>query len=351
MNKKVGSFSIASTFVGTAIGAGFASGQEIKQFFAAYGIHGIYGTLIVGVGFSILAVIIMMIAYKMQCTKFEVVAVPDIRPLRVFINGFITVLNYGILIIMLAGAGSMIHQLVGWKPLWGSVFMTGLVLMVAWSGSDGILKSFNFIVPLMVICALVVSALVLAQKTQLTNAVSVTVPGIRHNFILSALLFVSYNMAVITGVLAPIGARAAGCKSIITGGVLGGMVLSAMATCLTAAVLKYYPLIVDADMPMLEIARRQSQFWGSVYTFVLIAGIFTTAVGVLFAVLERLAAYDKKVFKNRKALLIVVLFTAAMGSNIGFTRLVATIYPFSGYIGFILIGCLIYNYIAVVLKK
>lgn len=39
---------VAAAYVGTMIGAGFASGQELMQFFVRFGIKGIWGALVTG---------------------------------------------------------------------------------------------------------------------------------------------------------------------------------------------------------------------------------------------------------------------------------------------------------------
>lgn len=46
-----GIFSTSMALVGTVIGAGFASGQEIMQFFCDFGIQGVDGVLISALGF------------------------------------------------------------------------------------------------------------------------------------------------------------------------------------------------------------------------------------------------------------------------------------------------------------
>ena len=45
-------FQFAGTLVGTLIGSGFASGQEVMQFFTSYGIPGIVGSLVTTALFS-----------------------------------------------------------------------------------------------------------------------------------------------------------------------------------------------------------------------------------------------------------------------------------------------------------
>ncbi|MDK2925864.1 MAG: hypothetical protein PWQ41_1638, partial [Bacillota bacterium] len=43
MAEKLSPFTIAATYVGTVVGAGFASGQEVLQFFSAFGRWGFVG--------------------------------------------------------------------------------------------------------------------------------------------------------------------------------------------------------------------------------------------------------------------------------------------------------------------
>ena len=45
-NEIISGIKIAFTYIGTVIGAGFASGQEILRFFSVYGAYSIYPILI-----------------------------------------------------------------------------------------------------------------------------------------------------------------------------------------------------------------------------------------------------------------------------------------------------------------
>ena len=51
---------IASIYVGTVIGAGFASGREIIEFFGVYGLKGIVGIIISGFLFSVLGSLLLI---------------------------------------------------------------------------------------------------------------------------------------------------------------------------------------------------------------------------------------------------------------------------------------------------
>ncbi|MCT2534954.1 hypothetical protein NC661_17530 [Aquibacillus koreensis] len=46
MKQKSNTLKIAAAYIGTIVGAGFATGQEVFQFFTSYGIQGIWGIIL-----------------------------------------------------------------------------------------------------------------------------------------------------------------------------------------------------------------------------------------------------------------------------------------------------------------
>lgn len=46
MDKRYSTWRIAATYIGTVVGAGFASGQEVLQFFGYFGMWGIVGLIL-----------------------------------------------------------------------------------------------------------------------------------------------------------------------------------------------------------------------------------------------------------------------------------------------------------------
>ena len=73
MTKKIiaSSAKIAANLAGTIIGAGFASGQELTQFFVAYGSMGLTGLLVTCLLFTWLGIQILEISYKIHATSYH----------------------------------------------------------------------------------------------------------------------------------------------------------------------------------------------------------------------------------------------------------------------------------------
>lgn len=346
MNNKVNYFGIATLFIGTVIGAGFASGQELIQFFGNYGFKGIMGTLLVGLCFTILSIVIMFTAKNINSIAFEEVAVPNVKALRIFVNGIITFLSFGILVVMIAGAGAMLNTLTGLSPIIGNISMTIIIISVSWFGTESMLNSFNIVVPVMIVIAIITGILGIATGPGKAFMPPVAAQTISKNWLLSALLFVSYNFALSLAVLAPLGVKAKDKKSIVIGSIIGGVTLGSVATLLCIAIVKNFKLISNTSLPVFILAQNQNKFLGWAYGFVLLAAIFTTAEGILFALLERFSQYKVQLFKNRRVMLVSISTLALVGSNVGFSKLVSVLYPINGYLGFFVIAFLLYNYVA-----
>lgn len=69
--KEISVFKVAATYIGTVIGAGFASGQEILQFFAYHGIKGIIGLLIAVFMFVLYGYIILQLGNRFKASSYK----------------------------------------------------------------------------------------------------------------------------------------------------------------------------------------------------------------------------------------------------------------------------------------
>ena len=67
--KKITVFQVAGTYVGTIVGAGFASGQEILQFFVSFGNLGVLGIFIVSILFIYLGYLIMDLGWELNASS------------------------------------------------------------------------------------------------------------------------------------------------------------------------------------------------------------------------------------------------------------------------------------------
>ena len=112
-------FKIASAYIGTVVGAGFASGQEILQFFGAFGAAGLFGVVISSVLFFFIGYSILILGRHLKATSHvDIVRYTNGPFFGSFIDIIITIFMFGGLAAMIAGAGAIFDEQFSISPIW-----------------------------------------------------------------------------------------------------------------------------------------------------------------------------------------------------------------------------------------
>ncbi|MDH6603768.1 putative membrane protein YkvI [Bacilli bacterium PM5-9] len=344
MENKYKYYAITTTFIGAIFGAGFVSGQELLQFYASYGLYCIFGLLLMFILYVTLAYMSMSLAYDKKVTSYEEVIVGDNEKAKSICNITINVILFFVLIIMFAGAGALLNNFFGVSKFFGSIGLALVVMLICLNGANGIVKVFSFIVPTMVVLAIISSILGIIYGNEPLNFNTVEfVKQPTPFWITSALLAVSYIFIVQIPILSPLGIEAKNKKHILLGSFFGALIISIVAALICFAMLKNINLIVGVDMPMLIISNNISSILGIVYLVVLAIGIFSSSLAMMFALVNRLEQSTIKI--NNKVSIIFICMFALFLSLIGFSNLISIVYPIVGYIGFIANGGVIVQFI------
>jgi hypothetical protein len=160
--KKINSATIAFTFAGSIVGAGFLSGQELWQFFGSYGKLGVVGFILALILQLALVYIILTYAKDSQTSEFDILIVKkEIKPLRYFFIFSELVFVFGVVMIMYAGSGSLLKTAFGLNDLVGSLIFATAITIVAFLGLNGITKILSATIPFLTILTLIISILAL----------------------------------------------------------------------------------------------------------------------------------------------------------------------------------------------
>lgn len=347
--KKVNAFGIGMTFVGIVIGAGFATDQELLQFFGGFGANGILGIIVSGVFFSIYATLIMLVARRLKSDDYNTIIVPGgNKVFMAIVDVIMFFLMLLIFAVMIVGAGAQFNQFFGLPTFVGGGIMAILSVATVFWGSKGLLASFNIVVPVLVVLAVVISIISWfhAPSIEIADLTNTAKPNpMVGNWFLSALLYVLYNMLGAVVSLPNLGNQAASDKEAVSGGIIGGAIISLLAGVLYTAVMSNAAQVITAPMPMLAVAKAVSPLAGTLYMVVLFAAIYTTAAGFLFGIKTRLDNVKNIKSKTRDILLIAIGVISLFSTKIGFVSLIGTVYPFLGYVGIIIFVALVINYI------
>lgn len=344
MNKQ--SIQIALAYMSVVIGGGFASGQEVLQFFTGYGLIGILGTLVSGLMFAFLGMQIARMSSKMQANSHkEVLYALFGARLGWVVDVVLSFFLYGVGVVMLAGSGSIFAQQYDLPPLFGGVLMTVLVIATLCMNVKRIIDLISAVMPFLLAMVLIITTYsIFSYNAPIETLDAVarenneTVTG---NWFVGALLYASFNIAVGFPMLAVIGGMTKQPKAAALGGVLGGLGLGALILLLNIGLFANINQLQGIEMPSLALAGRISPLLSVVMSIALVCMVYSTAVGMFFAFSARFAKPESGRFKLFSAVTVCVGLALSLG---GFSKLVGTVYPLLGYVGFALILAICFSW-------
>lgn len=338
-------FKIAATYIGTVVGAGFASGQEVLQFFGLFGFNGIWGLVLATVLFAAFGWIIMDLGMRLNArSHLEVIYFTGGKWLGRIIDYVITFFLFGALTAMVAGAGAIFAEQFHWPALLGSTIMVVLTLVTVMLGLNGVINSISFVVPVLLGAVIGIGVWNIAATNFFSNPVIGSVPmrAPVPFWPFSAIIYVSYNLVMSVAILAPMGSKYRRPELLRRGAMLGGLGLGIGALAIFLALAPNLPQAARYQIPMIFVAGGLVPVLRTVYSLVLLAEIYTTAVGNLYGFVARVTSADSP---SVRYYIIGTAVVALIASQFGFTTLVRVLYPTVGYAGLLLLFGLTYGMI------
>lgn len=333
---------IATTFVGLIVGAGFASGQEMMQYFTSFGWTSFYGILVATIVFAFLGMQIAKLGSDLQAYSHKEL-IYKIAGYHVgfVMDVFITLVLFGVTVVMFAGTGAMFEQMFGIQPFFGQLFMVFFTMLTLMLNVQIILRIIALLIPYFVVLVVIMTVYTLFTtdlSVMAQHQVAIQQPSATSHWFMSAIVYVSYNIATGVSMLAVLGGTVKNRAIAGFGGLLGGVLLGVLIFLINIALLMKIDVVAGKALPMLALANFVHPVMGILMSILLIGKMYNTAVGTLYAFTVRLVSPEKRYFK-----LMVVIFSVVgfIASFVGFTTLVGKLYSVMGYIGFLLIFSII----------
>lgn len=319
-------------YIGTIIGAGFASGQEIIHFFGVYGIKGLYGVLLATILFSIIPIIVLLRIKSQGIIGYDEfmkqVFGSNIGGIIEIILTLFLFISYSI---MLSGGGAILKQQLGISNTYGIYILAFLTFMTFIYSIKGLSYVNTLLIPLLVTGIIFISYNVIhSNGLDFSNfhGVKVTKNG---NWITSSFLYVSYNSLSSVIILSYMISIIKSKKDIIKTGIFGGVILGIIAISILVPILIKYTDVFNLEIPMLNVASSVNKQSKILYSIILIFAMFTTAIASGFSFIMRISKATG--IKKNIISIILPLITIPI-SRLGFSNLVKIFYPLFGYLGF-----------------
>ena len=151
MNTVKESIIVAFAFVGVVVGAGFATGQEIFQFFTSNGIYSIAGIIITGLIVTLGGIFVLNTGFRLKSQNHSESINFYLHPLiaKVF-DIILTIFLFSLAIIMTAGGASTINESFG-IPFWlSSLILVVLILLTLFLQFDRLIAVLGGVTPFLV---------------------------------------------------------------------------------------------------------------------------------------------------------------------------------------------------------
>ncbi|TLN12303.1 hypothetical protein FDZ74_10195, partial [bacterium] len=328
-------FHVAATYIGTVVGAGFASGQEVLQFFGYFGLNGVWALILTTLLFVFFGWIILDLGMSLQATShLPVIRHAGGRWVGTAVDYVITFFLFGALTAMAAGAGAIFAEQFGLPAVIGNAVMVLAAVLTVMMGLGGVVTAISIVVPVLLAAVIGISLWTLLTAP-FNPAAAAALPGKAAVpfWPLSAVVYVSYNIVMAVAVLAPMGAQVEARETLKKGAVFGGIGLGIGALAILLALFANLPQAARFQIPMVYIAGRFAPAVQYIYSLVLFAEIYTTAVGNLYGFVARITDAEAP---RARMYIIGTGILAFLASQLGFTTLVRFLYPSVGYAGLLL---------------
>ncbi|KSU65884.1 YkvI family membrane protein [Arthrobacter sp. NIO-1057] len=332
----------AGAIIAFLIGSGFATGQEILQYFTSYGYAGVFGTgLLVLVLMGYVAVEFFVVG---QAKKFEKPAkifhYYSGKYLGTFFDYFSVLFVFLSFTVMVAGAGAVFEEHYGMSKFVGGIGLAIVVGLSVWFGLKNLVDVIGKIGPLIVVVAIGLGLLGILRNPSGIAEGQALLPTLdltqaSTNWFMSGLSYVGFCMLWLAAFLTALGKTARNRKEAVAGALTGSTVFSLACVIVGLGLLANITRVGGTEIPMLVLAKDISPVLAAGISVMILAGIYTTAVPLLWTVSSRFYADKTKGFKYLTVILAIL--GTVIGLMLPFSQMVNLVYVINGYVGTLLL--------------
>ncbi|MFA5527220.1 MAG: hypothetical protein WC996_01265 [Peptostreptococcales bacterium] len=343
----------AGAFIAWIIGSGFATGQEVLQFFASYGYLS-YGVVLLNlIGFLFLGQVLLVTGYEHKTeTSFNHFKYFCGEKIGTFYSWVIHLTLLLIMPVLISGAGATLHEYYGMNHYLGSGLMTAMVLCTYLIGFEKLIKVVSTIGPVIIVFSLAIGTMTVLRDFSHFAGVSKHEAMLNElqtapHWIISAILYLSLNFLSGSTYFTQLGISAQHKKEAKYGAFFGAMAIMLTIVIMNTAILLTAGDTATLAIPVLYLAKKMSYLLGGVFSIVLILGMFSSCSAMMWSVCSRFKKGGER--GNRIFAILVAIFIFVLGL-FSFGELIGIFYPLVGYIGLVFIGRVVYKGILIIFE-
>lgn len=318
-----GVIKVTTVIIGTIIGAGFISGQEIYSFFNKYGETGKIGIL---VSIGLIALVIYKtykIIYEKNIKNYQELldaTIPGKH--KIIVETIKNIINIFLIIsflIMCSAFSTYCNETYGIPKLIGGAIISALSYIILINDVKAIIKTNEILMPIIIIFIILMGILTIKNIETIKKLEFVCKP------IISGLLYANYNSIVLIPMLLPLKEQIKTKKQIKQVSSISFIIMLS----LTILIYKMQENVYTSnlEMPMLSVAGQISWQFLIIYGIMTGIAIFTSAISAGYSLICNTTKEKKKI------LALILCLIAIPMSTISFSTLVNLMYPIFGILG------------------
>ncbi|MFC7784600.1 MULTISPECIES: GerAB/ArcD/ProY family transporter [unclassified Rossellomorea] len=334
MKKLAGSFQIAAVYVGTVIGAGFATGREIVEFFTRFGFVGFIAILLSGYLFITMGTKIMLKSHDIKAKSFEEFNEYLFgKWFSKFMNIVMMIMLIGVSAVMLSGAGAVFQEQLLLPKQLGILLTIGLGFITMMVGIKGLFAVNTFVVPLMIVFNLFLMIHSVRDAGFLDAFLMIPHAEDGWKSVVAPFSYVAFNLAMAQAVLVPVAGEVKDRETIKYGGYLGGFFLTLILIS-SHITLVMIPDVTQYQIPMAVVMKSFVAGFYLIYIVIIYGEIFTSVIGGVFGLEKQLSNYWKGTSIMTFAGIFLVIYSL---SFFEYSELLSYLYPLFGYMSLLFI--------------
>lgn len=334
-------FSFAGAFAALLIGSGFATGQEVMQYFVSYGYWGLAGVIVVLLLFLYVGREFMAVGHKEKFKRGnDIYLYYGGKYIGRFYDYFSIIFIFMSVFIMFSGAGSTLEQYYGLEKNVGCTAMGVCVALTVILGLKRIVQIIGKIGPVKAGLFIMIGLYGIVNYFGNIPEANRVIPELSllqasPHWAFAALSYVGFCMLWLGAFLASLGKVSNSGKEAKYGAVGGALLFSLALVIVYFGLMAVVQKVAGMQVPSLYLAESMHPSVATLFSVIIVLGVYSAAVPLLWTVVSRLGTQGTK----RYTLLTFGLTAlgVVIAIAIPFAELVNFVYVLNGYVGIFLL--------------
>lgn len=336
---------IICIYIGLIIGAGFASGREICEYFNFASNTDFTGVCIATILFAFICYIILKKSYKYELYNIKDYVSNIFSFSKLLQKIFLFIIFLDLIcgfIVMMSSCGEVIGNFFDVPKIVGCLFLAVICFFIFIFDIKGIAVINIILVPIIIAIIIFITLnSIFTGQFQSTFAIGIK-PEVSRNILLLAICYVGYNTLTAASVLSPIAKEIKNYRTIILSSVLCGVIVGTLIFIVWFALGINFSSIWYESFPLQKLAKNINNNIDYIYLICLIMSILTTSVSEGYGILSYFNLKTKLQYAIASLILLLVILPFSL---IDFVYLVKYLYYYLGMLGVVWMAIIMLDYL------